>query len=180
MTQMSMFSSEELPAKASVSLDSERDWMTRVATSSLHILPLLQNIAPASWFTKTSPASCHRTAEGILEPCSGEWQNSGMGSPTKFLTLNTSEWNHTLEPSLSDDGVSSLSDILETGDVPQRFYLSAKACAGILRRAESRGKDLPPALFEALTVVATLTMPEQDTSSESLEEEMEPTDEEES
>jgi len=36
--------------------------------------------------------------------------------------------------------VCSLSDILETGDLPQRFFLSAKACAGILRRAEKRGK----------------------------------------
>jgi len=38
--------------------------------------------------------------------------------------------------------------------VPPRFYLSAKACAGILRRAEKRGKDLPPALLRALEAVA--------------------------
>jgi site-specific DNA-cytosine methylase len=46
--------------------------------------------------------------------------------------------------------VCSLSDTLETGAVPQRYYLSAKACAGILRRAEKRGKELPPALCAAL------------------------------
>jgi hypothetical protein len=78
-----------------------------------------------------------------------------MGSPTEFLTLSTSEWNHTLVPSHSDGGVCSLSDVLETGDVPQRFYLSAKACKGILRRAEKRGKQLPPSLAEALRAVAS-------------------------
>lgn len=34
------------------------------------------------------------------------------------------------------------------------FLLSAKACAGILRRAEKRGKTLPPALKAALEAVA--------------------------
>jgi hypothetical protein len=32
--------------------------------------------------------------------------------------------------------------------------LSSKACAGILRRAEKRGKELPPLLLEALMQVA--------------------------
>jgi hypothetical protein len=43
---------------------------------------------------------------------------------------------------------------LETSAVPQRFFLSAKACQGILRRAEKRGKDLPPILKQALEQVA--------------------------
>jgi hypothetical protein len=43
---------------------------------------------------------------------------------------------------------------LETGDVPQRFYLSAKACQGILRRAEKRGKKLPATLQAALEATA--------------------------
>jgi hypothetical protein len=43
---------------------------------------------------------------------------------------------------------------LETGDVPRRFFLTAKACQGILRRAEKRGKELPPALLQALQAVA--------------------------
>ena len=48
-----------------------------------------------------------------------------------------------------------LSDILETGDVPQRFFLSATACRGILRRAAKRGKSLPSALHEALLNAST-------------------------
>jgi len=62
-----------------------------------------------------------------------------------------SEWTDTLVPFHSDEGVCSLSDVLvETSAVPQRFYLSQRACAGILRRAENRGKRLPDALLEAL------------------------------
>jgi hypothetical protein len=149
----STFLWEEPHANHSVSPDSEKDWQTRVATSCLPILPLLQNFGPAGWYGKTSPACCHLTEEGILEPSSQGWANSGMGSPTEFWTLSTSEWNHTIAPSLNDDGVCSLSDVLETGDVPQRYFLSAKACAGILRRAEKRGKELPPALRQALQQV---------------------------
>jgi hypothetical protein len=77
-----------------------------------------------------------------------------MGSPTECLTLNTCEWTGLDGLSLKDDGVCSLSDILETGDVPQQYYLSAKACKGILRRAVNRGKDLPQLLALALKAVA--------------------------
>jgi len=38
---------------------------------------------------------------------------------------------------------------LETGSVPQRFFLSPKACAGIIRRAKVRNKVLPPLLLQA-------------------------------
>jgi hypothetical protein len=47
-----------------------------------------------------------------------------------------------------------LSDILETGVPPQRFFLSATACQGILRRSERRGKQIPQALEHALREVA--------------------------
>jgi hypothetical protein len=70
------------------------------------------------------------------------------------LTLNTCEHVAFPEQSPSDGAVCSLSDILETGDVPRRFFLTAKACAGILRRADKRGKELPEALRLALQSVA--------------------------
>ena len=42
-----------------------------------------------------------------------------------------------------------MSAILQA-DAPERYYLSKKACEGILRRAAKRGKQLPPMLKEAL------------------------------
>ncbi len=151
--QQSTFLLAELPANPSASPDSARDWATRVATSCSPTVRLLAAIGPDGWFGRTSPASCRQTADGTLEPSLGCWQNSGMGSPTEFLTLSTSEWTALPAQFPSDDGVCSLSDILETGDVPQRYFLSAKACAGILRRAEKRGKQLPQPLALALKAV---------------------------
>lgn len=56
---------------------------------------------------------------------------------------------HSFGESPSVDAGLRLSQILE--DSPhQKYYLSAKACEGILRRAERRGKELPPMLKEAL------------------------------
>ena len=52
--------------------------------------------------------------------------------------------------------VSHLSQIL-VEDAPQKYYLSAKACIGILNRANKRGKDLPKVLKEALETQANLS-----------------------
>lgn len=145
--QLSMFSLEERPANHSQSLDSEKDWMTRVATSCSPILPLLQDISPAGWFGRTSPACYPVTEDTTLPPYFEGWANAGMGSPTEFLTLSISEWP-------KDAAVCLLSDVLETGEVPQRFFLSSTACKGILRRAEKRGKTLPEQLANALLMVA--------------------------
>ena len=61
---------------------------------------------------------------------------------TEFLTRNIGE-----SPSAAVE--STLSQILQE-TVPEKYFLSAKACEGILRRAERRGKELPPMLKEAL------------------------------
>ena len=69
-----------------------------------------------------------------------EQVRGGAGMP------NVSTWHN-------EATVCRLSDILETENIPQKFFLSAKACAGILRRAESRGKKLPEQLEAALKAV---------------------------
>jgi hypothetical protein len=48
----------------------------------------------------------------------------------------------------------SLSEVLLQIGPDERYWLSPKACAGILRRAQKRGKKLPAPLEEALQVVA--------------------------
>lgn len=63
--------------------------------------------------------------------------------------LNTGE-------SPSDVRESTLSQILEL-NAPEKYCLSAKACQGILNRAERRGKVLPPMLKEALEEVVGLS-----------------------
>ena len=79
----------------------------------------------------------------ILAASLVRWGKSGMGGPTGCLTLNTLEWP-------SEGAECLLSDVLETGSLPQKYYLSPKACQGILRRAKKRGKMLPLMLQTAL------------------------------
>ena len=57
-------------------------------------------------------------------------------------TLNTGECP-------KDVKESSLSAILQES-APEKYFLSARACEEILRRAEKRGKKLPLMLWEAL------------------------------
>ena len=98
--------------------------------------------------------SSPRMAGETLGRSSVAWKNSGMGGPTGFLTLSSSEC-----PS-DDDGCSyapsTLAQVLEP-TAPQRFYLSARAATGILRRATRRGRELPQALHTALRLLAGTT-----------------------
>jgi hypothetical protein len=81
----------------------------------------------------------------------GGWRNSGMGGPTESWTLSTLEFP-------SGAVASSLSDILETGALPERYYLSPRACLGIVRRAARRGRALPEHLRRALDEAARAPM----------------------
>jgi len=150
-TLASTSSSEARHAKHSPSQDSGRDWPTLAVASRWSTSAWLAHLARDGSSGKTSLASCHQDREGILVPSSGRWSRAGMASHGGCWTLNMCEWTDTLVPSHSDGSVSSLSDILEeTQLVPQRFFLSPRACEGILRRAERRGKELPPMLEQAL------------------------------
>src|SRR5262245_16713032 len=135
----STFWSEEHLARTSRSPVSEEAWAATVVSSRSSFFVLLNDCGPAGCCGRTSPAFCRPPADGRGEPACGSWATAGTGGPTGCATLSFSEY-----PS---DGVgSSLSDILETGDHLRRYFLSARACRGILRRAASRAKTLPPAL----------------------------------
>ena len=58
-----------------------------------------------------------------------------------------------------EENGSSLSRILQE-DPPKRYYLTRKACLGILRRAVERGKELPEKLKRALEIQAGLVLPD--------------------
>ena len=121
-----------------------------------------------SLFGKTSPGHSAPTEEKISEPC---WKNLPAWNNQTFqfldlrvggadganpeqsqetdgawlgdsLTLNIGEFPNAERESL-------LSQILEV-NVPQKYFLSARACQGILTRASRRGKKLPDLLQMAL------------------------------
>lgn len=114
-----------------------------------------------SLFGRTYPELFQVTAERILEPClkksqtpifqclqvangqPQEWLEGGrLTQLGESLTLNIGEY-----PNVENE--STLSEILED-NVPEKYYLSPKACLGILRRAKSKGRKLPDNLRIAL------------------------------
>ena len=141
---------EEPPASRSRLRDLGKDLEKIEGTSPLNLFALLKDYILHGYFGKTLLGFCPRKEDGTLEPSSEGWRNAGMGSPTGFLTLNTSELNDFQGQSPKDEGVSSLWDILETGEIPPRFFLTEKHCQGIINRAENKGKRLPEALRTAL------------------------------
>jgi len=152
-SQLEMFaapstsSSGERPVSPSVSQASEVDSLTVAATSPLSSLDWLMRYGLAGLSGKMFQVSYPSTEGETLAPSSGRWLNSGMVSRGECLTLATSEFH-------SGAVESFLSEILEVQSPPQRYFLSPKACAGILRRAEKRGKTLPARLAAALEAVA--------------------------
>jgi hypothetical protein len=152
----STFSWAELHVKASALPACDKDSPTHAETSCSLTWQSLIDCARNGLCGKMSPVFCQATEDGILAPSSGRWFNSGMGSRTECLTLNTCEWGDGPEPSRSAGDVCSLSDVLETGPLPEKYSLSKKACEGILRRSQRRAKVLPPMLKAALLAASQL------------------------
>lgn len=116
---------------------------------------------------KMFPELSAQTAEKISEPC---WKNLPTRHNQTFQFLDLRGGGDGARPEQSSEtaglwhggcstlnvgecpsveSVSQLSQILEV-NVPQRYFLSARACQGILTRASRRGKALPDLLKTAL------------------------------
>lgn len=115
-------------------------------TSQEHSAPMEEKISEPCW--KNLPAwnnqtlqflDLRRGADGAKPEQSPETDGLWHGDS---LTLNIGEFPNAERESL-------LSWILED-NVPQKYYLSARACQGILTRASRRGKPLPDILRQAL------------------------------
>ena len=91
----------------------------------------------------------------ILTMACREWTSGIQLSPEKYLSWEVfaahKDWlkANELLPEAYDETVCGLSDVLQD-ETDEKYNLSWRACFGILRRAETRGKELPPALYIAL------------------------------
>ena len=83
--------------------------------------------------------------EGLGGNLLGAYWEMDTVLPGGCLTLNTAEFPNVVKE-------STLSQILQL-NAPEKYSLSPTACAGIIRRAEKRGKELPDMLKEALMEV---------------------------
>jgi site-specific DNA-cytosine methylase len=91
--------------------------------------------------------SVQTRAETLRKSSAFSWCDAGMGFRGVCSTANFSE-----SPNAAVE--CSLSDVLED-HAPQRFFLSPRAAAGILRRAEKRGRELPTHLRQALEALSS-------------------------
>ena len=118
-----------------------------------------QDFLSGKMFQGHFPATINR----ILEPCSKKSQkpifqclNLVDGQMQEWLEAanvisHGESWIPNFSESPKDVKESFLSQIFqEKKDVPEKYYLSARACQGILRRAKEREKILPTDLREAL------------------------------
>ena len=149
MDQLTLFAGE-VPANPSASPEDERAWTASLASCS-SISALCRSFILGGTSGKTYPEYSTRRMMPS-DASSTKWTKAGIRQHGECLMLNSSEWpNDAGEFGLSAR-VAMLSEILQR-DAPQRFYLSARACEGILARARRRGRDLPPILEEALEAV---------------------------
>ena len=125
-------------------------------------LDLFADFNPQSSFGKTSRASCQQKTT----PSDASWLNLlaqtlpcnpaqtdgrvlvSLPAPSAKRRGESSMLNFSESP--NDAVASSLSQVLLSGSIPQKYFLSRRACQGILSRAERRGKALPPRLNAAL------------------------------
>ena len=141
---------EDLPAKTSALLAKGLVLLAKEAGYSGKLQELWRKRKQNTSSSKTYLVCYPVTTEQILESSSGRWPTSGILLDGGCLMLNTLEY-----PSA---GVvsSSLADVLLATALP-KYFLSPRACEGILRRATKRGKELPPVLTQALLSVVERT-----------------------
>ena len=155
LIQAKVLLQEDFPAKTSVSLARGLVLLAKEAGYSGKLQDLWKKLKANTSSSKTYLGSLQVTKEEILESSSERWPTSGILLGGACLMLNTSEYPR--------EGVvsSSLADVLVTHQVLPKYYLSPKACEGILRRAKRRDKTLPPVLQEALVRQALPNTPKE-------------------
>ena len=134
---------------------------------------------PDLWYGKMcrepSPAE-----SGKARTSASSWKRSSELSAVPFMSLDLTPghgnllgesywelispyaggaWTLNTGVSTRDARESSLSRILQ-GAPPTKYYLTPRACLGILRRAFERGKALPKKLERALKIQAGLALPD--------------------
>lgn len=90
------------------------------------------------------------------------WNHQGKSGRTQVVCLDPAAASrggyltHNISASPNDDAACFLWQVVVMDSIPPRYFLSRKACTGILRRADKRGKSLPALLVLALLQQSTM------------------------
>ena len=96
---------------------------------------------------KTSMGFSLATEDETSPSYSRRWTNAGMVSHGVCLTVSTSE-------SPNNAAGASLLECIETQEVGARYFLSPNAATGILRRADTMGRNLLPSFRQSLEILS--------------------------
>jgi hypothetical protein len=141
MEQLTFLSEEHL-AKTTLLRETDSAWLESVVNFQGSMSDFLQGCERDGLCGKTSLDVSPRTGGATSARSSRKLPRSGMGFSGEFWTLDISEFP-------KDASESLLSDILETGDLPQRLYLTEGALAGLRRRIKNAGV-VPPSTISAI------------------------------
>lgn len=136
---------EDSPAKTSASPENDVDLMAIALASGLSFSESLTTLSLSGSLLKTCQVYSLAPEGEILPSSFNGWRSAGMAWGGECLTVKASDLP-------SDAKECLLSEVLEP-HTDARYYLSPKACAGILRRADARGKVIPEPLRSALWAV---------------------------
>ena len=142
-------SAEDSRAKTSRLLVIVRDWLESEADSGGNIYGWSESFGLLGCLSRMSLASYLRTTVRTS-------RSSSPGLPNAGMVWRGACWIANISECPSDGVESTLSDIWEPHAL-SKYCLSPKAAAGILRRAQKRGRKLPIALEQALVAVAQMT-----------------------
>lgn len=147
------------PARTCPSPDDEPASPENAAASSGSSTGSSRLFDPDGYSSRTSPA-CSLPITAATSPRSSvRWTGSGSWAHGEFSTAVTSECRSA--DAACSSSAPTLASILEANAAP-RYSLSARAAAGIIARAERRGRTLPVPLLDALRAVSTTHVPEAD------------------
>lgn len=150
VTEQLTLSWGEAPASPSASRESERGYEANQGSCSSTYEQFERSVlAGLSGRTSRERSQARR---GLLSDSSCQkWMTSGTVWRGVYSTRSLPEFPcGTVTEALPDGsarlhsaaGVSFLSEVLEA-NAPQKYSLSPTACAGVIRRAEKKGKSLP-------------------------------------
>jgi len=150
--QMSLFQTsgqEGFPARMS----RLREWALGLGLKGrnlgyfLSLCASLNKVAPQLFSSRTFQACSLAMGGGTSKSLFERWPNSGIASDGVCLTAGISE-----SPNRGSE--CTLLDAIETGTVPDKYFLSPNAARGMMRRADQMGRSLFLPLRKALEILS--------------------------
>ena len=126
----------------SFSVAGKREGLAGASGLMFEYIRAVRELRPRWFVWENVPGAFSSEQGGLTDSSCQRWMRSGMVWHGEYWMRSFSVWP-------KDANVCSLLEVLEPC-VARKYFLSAKACRGIISRADRRGKPLPKRLRDAL------------------------------